>query len=205
MRDLKEKFIVRAGIALSVTIWFGLTGALAGLGCAYVYPAQYRSTGRIVVNHDQQPGEAMTRAAALAATAKSPQTLSTAIIVADLYHSDRDRVPLSDLAGKLAFTADVRPANRDAIVDIAMTYTDREKVQRALDSIIRHMVSEDAPRYTRMGSYAQFSRNASAGIRTGGLEPGFALVAGFLVGVVVHSVYTQMRMPKPAERRLWLQ
>jgi hypothetical protein len=195
----KFQFILRVGGAVAITLWFGVAGALAGLGCFYLFPAQYRSTGRVVVSDgDGAPGEPVARASALAQTARSPATLSTAILVADLYHSDRHRVPFTDLAGKLSFTADVRPVSRGAVVDVAMTYADREKVQRALDSVIRHMVSEDAPRFAKLGAFAMNSRNASAGVRTGGLEPGISLPAGFIAGLLVHGIYAQLRMRRPA-------
>lgn len=92
----KNRFLVRVAAAAAVTLWAGVAGALFGLGCHYLNPARYRSTGRIVVSGDDGiPSDPIARAAILAGTAKSAATLSTAILVADLYQSDRDTVPLS--------------------------------------------------------------------------------------------------------------
>lgn len=204
MPDFKDKLVVRVAAALAVVLWFGVTGALVGLGAYYLFPAQYRSTGTVVVG-EGEVSERLARASVLADAARSTATLSKAILVGDLYHGDRDSVALPDLAGKLPFTADVRPVVRGAIVDVSMTYTDRERVQRALDSVIRQMVSEDAPRSVRVGSFAMNTSNASAGVRVRGLEPGAALLGGFILGLLFHSVYAQMRMPKRTDRRLWLQ
>lgn len=77
-----------------------------------------------------------------------------------------------------------------------MTYTDRYKVQRALDSVIRHIVSDDAPRTIRRGAFALDQRNASAPERTGGFEPGWSLLIGFVAGVMLHSTYAQLRLAK---------
>lgn len=196
--------MVRVAVALAVALWFGVTGALAGLGCFYLFPAQYRSTGSVVVGEGAAP-ERLARASALADAAKGAATLSKAILVGDLYHGDRDTVPLPVLAARLPFTANVRPAVRGAVVDVSMIYTDRERVQRALDSVIRQMVSEDAPRYAHIGSFAMNTSNASAGVRVGGVEPGVGLLAGFIAGLLIHSVYARLRMATPADRRLWLQ
>jgi hypothetical protein len=206
----KKHFLVRVAGAAAITLWFGVAGALVGLGCHYLNPARYQSTGRIVVSGDDgTPGDPVARAAILAETAKSQATLSTAILVADLYHSDRDTAPLADLAKRLTFSADVTPVSygRGARIDVSMTYTDREKVQRALDSVIRHVVSEDAPRTVRVGAFALDPRNASTPVRTGGFEPGWSLLAGFVGGLMLHSTYAQLRLAKLRNSgpRLWLQ
>jgi hypothetical protein len=155
VRNLEGRFLLRVAAALAIALWSGLVGALAGLGCHFVNPARYRSTGRVVVSADDgNPRDPVDRAVSLAATAKNPTTLSTAILVADLYHGQRDRSPLADLADKLPFTANITQLNsgRAAMVDVAMTYTDRDKVQRALDSVIRHMMSAEGPGRARLGA-----------------------------------------------------
>jgi hypothetical protein len=197
VRNLEGRFLLRVAAALAIALWSGLVGALAGLGCHYVNPARYRSTGRVVVSADDgNPRDPVDRAVSLAATAKNPTTLSTAILVADLYHGQRDRSPLADLADKLPFTANITQVNsgRAAMVDVAMTYTDRDKVQRALDSVIRHMMSAEGPGRARLGAFVLDSRHASAGVRTGGFEPGASVLAGFIAGLLLHSVYAQLRL-----------
>jgi hypothetical protein len=197
VRNLKGRFLVRVAAALAIALWSGLVGALAGLGCHYLNPARYRSTGRVVVSsEDGHPRDPVDRAVLLAATAKSATTLSTAILVADLYHGERDRSALADLAGKLPFTANITQVNsgRAAMVDVAMTYTDRDKVQRALDSVIRHMMSAEGPRGARLGAFVLDSRHASAAVRTGGFEPGVSVLVGFIAGLLLHSVYAQLRL-----------
>ena len=160
--------LFRLAAAIAVTLWTGVIGALAGLGCFYLYPAQYRSTARVVVGAERAP--------ALVAAAKSPVTLSTAILVADLFHSERDEVSLDDLVKRLPFTVVATSANAGAAtrVDLALTYADPYRVQRALDSVVRHMVSEDPP-YSPGGAFALDPRNATSAVRTSGFEPGASL------------------------------
>jgi hypothetical protein len=205
VRNRKAQFLVRIAIALAIALWTGLVGALAGLGCHYVNPARYRSTGRVVVSSDDgNPRDPVDRAVLLASTARNPTTLSTAILVADLYHSERDRSPLADLAGKLPFTANITQVDsgRAAMVDVAMTYTDRDKVQRALDSVIRHMVSAEGPHAARLGAFVLDSRHASVAVRTGGFEPGVSMLVGFIAALLLHSVYAQFRLASAPHRKL---
>ncbi len=182
-----KRALLRLASALAVTLWTGLIGALAGLGCFYLYPAQYRSTARVVVGAE--------RAAAVVAAARSPVTLSTAILVADLFHSERDQVSLDDLVKRLPFTVVATPANAGAAtrVDLTLTYADPHRVQRALDSVVRHMVSEDPPAYRPGGAFALDPRNATAAVRTSGMESGVSLWIGFLAGILLYSVYVQFR------------
>ncbi len=178
---------IRVVVAFAVTLWSGVVGALAGLGAFYLHPAQYQSTARVVVGADQ--------AATLVATAKHPATLSTAIVVADLFHGERDQTPLDDLVKRLPLTVTNTPANagRAALLDVSLTYDDQYRVQRALDSVVRHMVAENPPPYIPGGAYALNSRNASAGVRTEGFEPGPCLLVGFVTGIMLYAVYVHAR------------
>jgi hypothetical protein len=183
--------LLRIGIALAVTVWSGVVGALVGLAMFYLHPAQYSSTARVVVGADQ--------AANLVATAKNTTTLSTAIVVADLFHRERSAVPLDDLARRLPLTVTNTPANsgKAALLEVSLTYGDQYRVQRALDSVVRHMVAENPPPYVPGGAYALNSRNASAGVRTAGFEPGPAMLVGFIAGIMLYAVYVHARYRPP--------
>jgi hypothetical protein len=195
----KNHFLVKVAAAAAITLWSGIAGALLGLGCHYLNPARYRSTGRIVISGDDgNPRDPLARATLLAGAAKSAGMLSSAILVADLYHGDRDTVPLEDLVRRLPFTAEVTPVSsgRGAVVELSMTYTDRDKVQRALDSVIRHILNDDGPRTTRLGAFVLDQRHSSTPVRTGGFEPGWSVLIGLLGGLMLHSVYAQLRLAK---------
>jgi hypothetical protein len=182
-----KRALLRLAAAIAVTLWTGLVGALAGLGCFYLHPAQYRSTARVVVGSESAP--------AVVAAARNPVTLSTAILVADLFHSERDDVPLSDLAKRLPFTVIATPANAGAVtsVDLALTYADPYGVQRALDSVVRHMVSEDPAPHSPGGAFVLDARSATSAVRTSGFEPGISLGIGFVAGILLYSLYVQLR------------
>jgi hypothetical protein len=134
-----KRTILRITGAFTITLWAGLVGALAGLGAFSLHPAQYRSTAIVVVGAD--------KAADVLAAAQSPEMLSGAILTADLFHSERDAVPLDALVKRLPFTVTSIPANAGAAThfELSMTYVDPHSVRRALDSVVRHMMSE-APR-----------------------------------------------------------
>lgn len=183
--------LVRIVVAFAVVLWSGVVGALAGLATFYLHPAQYQSTARVVVGADQ--------ADTLVATARHPATLSTAIVVADLFHGERDQTPLDDLVKRLPLTITNTPANsgKAALLDVSLTYADAYRVQRALDSVVRHMVAENPPPYIPEGAYALNSRNASAAVRTGGFEPGPCLLVGFVAGIMLYAVYVHARYRLP--------
>ena len=182
-----KRALLRLAAAITVTLWTGLVGALAGLGCFYLNPAQYRSTARVVVGSARAP--------AVVAAARSPVTLSTAILVADLFHSERDEVSLDDLVKRLPFTVVATPANAGSAtrIDLSLTYPDPYRVQRALDSVVRHMVSEDPAPYSPGGAFGLDARSATAAVRTSGFEPGAMVGIGFVAGILLYSVYVQFR------------
>ena len=177
--------------AVVVTVWSGLVGALIGLGCFFLYPAQYRSTARVVVGADRAP--------AVLAVASSPSTLASAVLVAELFNSERDTVALDALVKRLPFTVSATSAGAATRLDLSMTYADRYRVQRALDSVVRHMISEVPKPWSPGGAFAPDSRNATAAVRSRGVEPAAALLAGFVAGILLYSVYVQVRYrPTPA-------